>query len=299
VVFDKSMTIARKKNSAPADSLSTHSGFSLISNEKLLELYATMLKCRMIEDRIHAVGKRKAGRGLSTIAAVHDAAIAGVAIDLLRGDTLAPAPGALIPCFVKGMPLAAICSSLFGGRARRSYASYGLIRPSLSADTQLERALRAASTNKSRKNKKIAVVFCGDFSALSSSLDVAMERAGRKRLPVLFVCQSGYDVEDVSAKAHKYGFPGVIVDGEDAVAVYRVATEAIAHARRGSGPTLIECKPWPLQGRKSARPRSTGNSIRNMETYLSRKGLFSRKFKSHVTEAFQRELDAAIRSTRG
>ncbi len=294
------MTSARKKTAAPADTLSTHTGFSLISNEKLLELYTTMLKCRMIEDRIDAVGKRKAGHGLSTTAAVHDAAIAGVAIDLLRGDTLAPSQGALIPCFVKGMPLAAIFSSLFGGTAiRRSYASHGLIRPSFSAPTQLERALRAASTYKSRKNKKIAVVFCGDFSASSISLDVAMERAGRKRLPVLFVCQTGHDAEDVSAKARKYGFPGVIVDGDDAVAVYRVATEAIAHARRGSGPTLIECKPWPLQGRKSARPHSTGNPIRNMETYLARKGLLSRRIKSHVTAAFQRELDAAIRATRG
>ena len=295
------MTIARKKNSAPADSLSTHSGFSLISNEKLLELYTTMLKCRMIEDRIHAVGKRKAGHGLSTTAAVHDAAIVGVAIDLLRGDTLAPSQGALIPCFVKGMPLDAIFSSLFGGRTtiRRSYASHGLIRPSFSAATQLERAIRAASTYKSRRNKKIAVVFSGDFSASSSNLDVAMERAGRKRLPVLFVCQNGHDVEDVSAKAHKYGLPGVIVDGDDAVAVYRVATEAIAHARRGSGPTLIECKPWPLLGRKSARPHSTGNPIRNMETYLARKGLFDRKIKLKVAAAFRSELDAAIRATRG
>lgn len=295
------MTIARKKKSAPADSLSTHTGFSLISNEKLLELYATMLKCRMIEDRINAAGKRKAGRRLSTIAAVHDAAIAGVTIDLLRGDTLAPSPGALIPCFVKGMPLAAIFSSVFGGRStiRRSYASYGLIRPSFSAETQLERALRAASNYKSRRNKKIAVVFSGDVSAASASLDVAMERAGRKRLPVLFVCQTGNDAEDVSAKAREYGFPDVIVDGDDAVAVYRVATEAIAHARRGSGPTLIECKPWPLRGRKPARPRGAGNPIRNMETYLARKGLFNRKIKSDITAAFQREIDAAIRATRG
>jgi TPP-dependent pyruvate/acetoin dehydrogenase alpha subunit len=198
------------------------------------------------------------------------------------------------------MPLAAIFSAISGSKSmiRRSYASHGLIRPSFSAVTQLERAMRTASTHKARKNKKIAVVFCGDSTASSRDLDVAMERAGRKRLPVLFVCQTGHDVEDVSAKAHKFGFPGVIVDGDDAVAVYRVATEAIAHARRGSGPTLIECKPWPLSGRKSARPHSTGNPIRNMESYLARRGLFSRKVKSRVTAAFQTELEAAILATR-
>jgi pyruvate dehydrogenase E1 component alpha subunit len=294
------MTIARKKTSAPADSLSTHSGFSLISNEKLIELYTIMLKCRMIEGRIRTLAKRKPGAATSITAAVHDAAIAGVAIDLLRGDILAPSPGALIPCFVKGMSLAAIFSAISSRRTtiRRSYASHGLIQPSFSGATQLELALRKASTYKAKKNKKIVVVFCGDSTAPSSNLDAAMERAGRKRLPVLFVCQTGHDVEDVSAKAHKYGFPGVIVDGDDAVAVYRVATEAIAHARRGSGPTLIECKPWPLSGRKSARPHIPGNPIPNMETYLARKGLFSRKFKSKVVAAFRSELDVAILAAR-
>ena len=290
------MTIARKKASAPADSLSTHSGFSLISNEKLLELYTTMLKCRMLEERFRVLAKGNPSIAKSVTAAVHHAAIAGAAIDLLTGDTLAPSQGALVPCFVKGLPLAAIFSATSGSKStiRRSYTSYGLIRPSFSSATQLERALRAASTCKSRRNKKIVVVFCADPAASSSSLDVAMERAGRKRLPVLFVCQTGHDVEDVSARAHKFGFPGVVVDGDDAVAVYRVATEAIAHARRGSGPTLIECKPWPHSGRKSARPHSTGNPIRNMETYLARKGLFSRKIESQVTTEFRRALDAAI-----
>jgi pyruvate dehydrogenase E1 component alpha subunit len=74
------------------------------------------------------------------------------------------------------------------------------------------------------------------------------------------------------------------VESNDAVAVYRVSCEAIAHARKGDGPTLIECKCC-----------QEGDPLRNMETYLDRKGLFSEKFKRQVESGFLEELAAAER----
>jgi pyruvate dehydrogenase E1 component alpha subunit len=122
-----------------------------------------------------------------------------------------------------------------------------------------------------------------------------MHQAGKRNLPILLICQSGSQAEEVSPQAQAFGFPGVIVDGDDAIAVYRVATEAIAHARRGSGPTLIECRPWVLSGQKSSGSLQTSNPILKMEQYLTRKGLFDKKFKSRVTAAFRRELDDAMK----
>jgi pyruvate dehydrogenase E1 component subunit alpha len=293
------MTIARRETATTADSLSTHHGFSLISNEKLLQLYSIMLQCSMLDERIRVLSKRNRLNADSNSAGGHIAAIAGVAIDLHPRDTLAPSCGAFVHCFVKGLPLAAIFASLSGHRIRTrpSYASLNLIPPSFSFAAQLDRALCAAATCKTGKNKKIVVVFCGDSSVSSSDFESAMAHAGRKNLPILFVCQTGPDAADVALRAQNHDLPGVTVDGEDAVAVYRVATEAIAHARRGSGPTLIECKPWPLSGRKSGSRRAAGCAVRNMETYLARKGLFSRRIKSQVTAEFRRELDAAIKAS--
>jgi TPP-dependent pyruvate/acetoin dehydrogenase alpha subunit len=73
------------------------------------------------------------------------------------------------------------------------------------------------------------------------------------------------------------------VEGIDAVAVYRVACEAIAHARKGDGPTLIVCQRW-----------QEGDPLQNMENYLDRKGLFSEKFRRRVESGFLAKLDAAI-----
>jgi pyruvate dehydrogenase E1 component alpha subunit len=298
--FIYSMTIGRKRNASPAGSPPGHNGFSLISNDKLLQLYTTMLKCRMTEERIRDISRRNGAVDLQE-AKNHEAAVVGVGLDLLPGDTLAPSPGGLILCFVKGLPLNRIFSALLPGSAgaRPRYAPLKLISPSLGLGAQLNRALKAAAANKASKNKKIAVAFCGRSSGSAGVLQEAMRRAGKLNLPILLICHSDSGDEQICLKADECGFPGVTVDGDDAVAVYRVATEAVAHARRGSGPTLMECRPWALAGQGTGARRSAGNSILKMEKYLAGKGLFDRKLKSAVTASFRRELDAAIEAAGG
>ena len=65
----------------------------------------------------------------------------------------------------------------------------------------------------------------------------------------------------------------------------------------GSGPTLIDCKPWVLPGQKPAKGRATHDPILRMEEYLTRKGLFDKKFKSKVTANFRRKLLAALKAS--
>jgi pyruvate dehydrogenase E1 component alpha subunit len=289
------MTIASKQAANSAPPAPPQSGFSLISDEKLLELYSTVLKCRMLGRRIRMLSKQ--GRLIAAPEALgQEAAAAGVGLDLLPGDTLAPSPHGFIPCFVKGLPLDRIFSMLSTAspRARSSYAPLKLVSPFLSLAAQLDRAIGAAVANKAGGNRGIAVAFCGSAGASPGLLHGAMRRAGQLSLPILLVCYSDSGGEEICLQAQDCGFPGITIDGDDAVAVYRVATESIAHARRGSGPTLIECRPWPLSGRKRGQ-RRTANPILNLETYLIRKGLFDRKFKSTAAASFRRELDAASR----
>jgi TPP-dependent pyruvate/acetoin dehydrogenase alpha subunit len=256
-----------------------HKGFSLISNEKLVQLYTTMLKCNLLEERIAAVKGR-------SVELRQEAATVGVIVDLLAADTLAPSKDGWMQAFVKGLSVEQVASVIAGGRG--SYAPLNIVPPTLGLKAQLERAVLAARENKKRRNKKIVAVFCGGAGA-SAEFDEAMRAAGKSRLPMLLVCHSESDAAALYLKAQEYGFPGVVVDGDDAVAVYRVFTEAVAHARRGNGPTLIECIPWVLPGRKAA-----GNPVLNMERYLKRKGLFSRKLKTTVIAEFSSEMEKAF-----
>jgi pyruvate dehydrogenase E1 component alpha subunit len=125
---------------------------------------------------------------------------------------------------------------------------------------------------------------------------------------------SGFFGEEIAAKAELCGFPAIAVDGNDVVAVYRVATESIARARRGGGPTLITCKicteskPGALRGHSGADPVNShtreaaelwkaGDPIHKMELYLTQKGLFREEWKREIVAAFSRELNAAIEAT--
>ncbi|MGH9600436.1 MAG: thiamine pyrophosphate-dependent enzyme, partial [Terracidiphilus sp.] len=86
--------------------------------------------------------------------------------------------------------------------------------------------------------------------------------------------------------------PAIVVDAHDAVALYRVAQEAIAHARRGGGPTMIACTPFRAAG--ASVNKRTGDPIAKMERYLAGKGLPASRLKAAVTAGFSRELDAAV-----
>jgi pyruvate dehydrogenase E1 component alpha subunit len=97
------------------------------------------------------------------------------------------------------------------------------------------------------------VTFFGDGAANEGSFHESLNLASAMKLPVLFVCENNQygeftpaervmNIKDIALRAQGYGIPGVIADGTDPLAMYGVASEAVARARRGEGPTLIEAK---------------------------------------------------------
>ena len=116
-------------------------------------------------------------------------------------------------------------------------------------------AVGAAFSNKFRKTDNITCCFFGDGASNEGSFHEAANMAALYKLPVVFVCENnGYGeytpqanhqaIVDVADRAPGYGMPGVIVDGMDVIAVYEAAGMAIARARAGEGPTLLECKTY-------------------------------------------------------
>jgi TPP-dependent pyruvate/acetoin dehydrogenase alpha subunit len=102
---------------------------------------------------------------------------------------------------------------------------------------------------------RVAVAFFGDGASNAGPFHESINIAAAWKLPVVYVCENNLwavntpaadtvSVVDVAARAQGYGIPGVIVDGNDVLAVYKVASEAVARARAGEGPTLIECKTY-------------------------------------------------------
>jgi pyruvate dehydrogenase E1 component alpha subunit len=114
-------------------------------------------------------------------------------------------------------------------------------------------------TFKIEKTDNVVVAYFGEGASNVGDFHEALNIAGVQRLPVLFICENNqyaYSVpleksmaiEDVADRAESYGFDGVAINGNDVLAVYQATQGALARARKGEGPTLIECKTYRWHG---------------------------------------------------
>ena len=179
-------------------------------------------------------------------------------------------------------------------------------------------AMGAAFSNKFQKNGQVAVCFFGDGASNEGSFHEAANMAGLYKLPVVFVCENnGYGeytaqknhqaIVDVADRAPGYGMPGVVCDGMDVVAVYEAAGEAIDHARRGDGPTLLECKTYRFYDHVGVRGMGLNyrtdeevdewkkkDPIDLFESRLKEQGVMDEGAISAVHEAVDADIQAAI-----
>ncbi len=117
-----------------------------------------------------------------------------------------------------------------------------------------------------QKNGRVALCFFGDGAANQGTFHESLNMAGLWKLPVVYVCENnlyamstpvrqGLSISDIAMRAASYGFPGLVVDGNDVMAVHEAAASACARARGGGGPTLIECKTYRFSGHSRGDPR--------------------------------------------
>jgi len=254
--------------------------FSLISDEKLLALYKNLLKCRKVG--------RRAGKsnGSSRASRDREAAVVASAIDLGAGDVVCSREHEWFRGISDKAPIEKL---LLGsgphqpGAARRMKPTRGASGGSGPSITQT--AIGTALGYKTAKNGKIALLFCAEESP--EDLLEAIEIASMHKLPMVFVRHSngklnGHVISPRTTKNSSRGdipyFPSITVDSHDVVAVYRVASEAMSRACQGRGPTLIECRPYRVEGANglSSTPGHAHDAIVNMEHYLRARGLFER-----------------------
>lgn len=152
-----------------------------------------------------------------------------------------------------------------GGSMHFTDFSRGLIGAFAIVGAGLPVALGAAMSARLRGTSQVAMTFFGDGATNIGSFHEALNMASVWRAPVIFVCENNLygeysplrnttPVDDLAVRATAYAMPGVIVDGNDVQAVYRAAAAAVARARGGDGPTLIECKTYRYSGHSRTDP---------------------------------------------
>lgn len=237
-----------------------------LSKDTLLAMYYAMLRSRRLDERawvLHRQGKivfHISGMG-------HEASQVGAAFALQPGkDWLAPyyRDLALMLCF--GFTPREFMLSLFGkqgevsSRARQMPSHFGLrranvISTSAPVATQIPHAAGIGLGMKLRGDDAVVVTCIGEGSTSQGEWYEGLNWAAVHKLPVICIVQNNQyaisvpahkqmAIPNVADRAAAFGMPGVVVDGNDVLACYRAMTDAVARARSGEGPTLIEAKTY-------------------------------------------------------
>ena len=182
--------------------------------------------------------------------------------------------------------------------------------------TQLLHAAGIALASKQRKEDAVTAAYFGEGAASQGDTHEAMNFAGIHKLAVVFVCENnGYAIsvpqssqmaiENVAERAAGYGFPGVVVDGNDVLACYEVARQAVERARRGEGPTLIEAKTYRFTAHSSDdddkryRPAEEvaiwrqKDPVQRFARYLRDAGILTDPVEEEITERVTQQVDEA------
>lgn len=244
-----------------------------------------------------------------------EAAAVAFAIDLQPGDYVCLRSEDVMPGFVKGVSLedtfrtmASIPGQQLSGKpSNRPDESRRLnlfVAPG--AVAQIGAIREFAQAARRTKTGGIVLAYASCAPEAQTKWDAAMSFAGSKCLPVVFVVHGAWETERGPglSDATLNGIPAIAVDASDAVAIYRVACEAIARAREGRGPTLVECVPVPDAGalppsaeriHLQTEFRALNDPNLAMKDHLKRKGLWNEEnFRQWVID-FERELDVATR----
>jgi 2-oxoisovalerate dehydrogenase E1 component alpha subunit len=206
-----------------------------------------------------------------------------------------------------------------GGRNMPSHFSdpaLHIVSGSAPVATHLPHAAGIALASKLRGLDEVTVVYTGDGGTSTGDCHEAMNFAGVHKLPVIFVCEHNLyaisvrwekqaAVPNVAVRAQGYGFPGVTVDGNDVLAVYAAAKEAVQRARRGEGATFIEAKTYRLVGHTSDDDERRYRSREEVEewtkkdpllrftAWLQEHGVADRRKLDELQEKAAREVDEA------
>jgi len=192
----------------------------------------------------------------------------------------------------------------------------GILAGSLIIGSQFPTAVGAGLAFRLKKTDQVCLCFFGDGAANRGDFHEGLNMAAILKLPVIFICENnGYAVytpveqnmliKDISSRAQGYGMPGTTIDGNDVLEVHHAVQQAVERARRGEGPTLIECKTYRLRPHceRFQEIRSQEElercwefcPVKRFRGYLFERGFLNPEVDRRIVQEAQEEIDQAVK----
>ena len=241
----------------------------MVEKAKLFEMYRQMLTIRFFEEKVFELYGQNLVPGTIHLYAGEEAVAVGVCANLRRDDYITSTHRGHGHCIAKGARLDKTMAEILGrktgyckgkgGSMHIADFSIGMLGATAVVGAGIPIAAGAGLSIKLRGTDQVVACFFGEGASNQGTFHEGINLAAVWGLPVVFVCENNFyamgtrqsrvmAIENIADRATAYGIPGVVVDGNDVLAVYDAAREAVERARRGEGSTLIECKTYRQKG---------------------------------------------------
>jgi pyruvate dehydrogenase E1 component alpha subunit/2-oxoisovalerate dehydrogenase E1 component alpha subunit len=293
----------------------------------LRELHRGMLRARILDDKMMHL-QRQGRIGFYAEARGQEAAVVGAVAALEARDWVVPSHREVGAALFRGLPLRAFVAQLYGnandiakGRQMPVHPAtpraLNFVPPSSCVATQLPHAAGLAWAAKMRKDPVVVLSYLGEGATSAEDFHSGINFAAVYHVPAVFLCENNQWAistpvsvqtasETFAIKALAYGMPGVRVDGNDVLAVYATVRDAVARARGGGGPTLIEAVTYRVGAHSSSddpsryRPESEDAAWRDKDplarfgAYLAATGVLDAAGVAAQRAEIEAEIKAAV-----
>jgi len=240
-----------------------------IEKEKLIDMYRVMVRIRTFEERVFKEFTAGHIPGFVHLYSGEEAVATGACANLRPDDYITSTHRGHGHLIAKGGKTDRMMAELFGkktgynkgkgGSMHIAEVDIGMLGASAIVGAGITIAGGAALSAKMRRTGQIAVCFFGDGASNTSRFHEGVNLAACLNLPVVYVIENNLyaisvrisdacKIPNIADRASAYGIPGKTVDGNDVLAVYEAVGEAVTRARKGEGPTLVECKTYRWRG---------------------------------------------------
>jgi pyruvate dehydrogenase E1 component alpha subunit len=298
-----------------------------IPKEKLLWMYETMVKVRVHEERVAELFAQGKVPGFVHLYVGEEAVATGVMANLKKEDFITSTHRGHGHYIAKGGDIQASMAELFGkkegackgkgGSMHIADLDVGELGANGMVGGGIPHAVGAGLGIKMNDLDNVAVSFFGDGASNQQNFHEGINLAALWKLPVVFVCENNLyqislsysreqTIKSVAERGKAYGIPGVSVDGQDVLAVYEVAKEAIERARKGEGPSLIEARTYRFRGHFEGDPqvyrtkeeikwwKENKDPIKLFEEKLLEKNILTKEDITSITDRVKKEIEAAV-----
>jgi pyruvate dehydrogenase E1 component alpha subunit len=285
-----------------------------LTREQLLDAYRTLRMIRSFEDKLDELVKLGKLGGFLHLYAGEEAVATGVCSHLGDGDVVCSTHRGHGHCIAKGVDVDGMMAELFGrstgvckgkgGSMHIADVDKGMLGANGIVGAGIPLATGAALSAKLKKTGGVAVAFFGDGASNQGQFHESLTMASNWKLPVVYVVENNgfgeftptdfvVPVKDIAERAAAYAMRSEIADGMDFFDVYAKAGQAIAAARAGEGPTLLECKTYRFRGHFVGDPLVYRSKQESEDWIQNRDPLPT--FEARVVEAGLVEADALRR----